>query len=238
MSRLDTVTQVVLVDDHQLIRAGIRALIDELDGFSVVAEAGTAEKALVLTEKHAPTLIVTDISLPGMSGLDLLLQLRERKSEAKVVVLSMHATPDFVMSALKAGANGYLVKDAAAAELEITLRAVMVGQSYLSPAVSQMVVDQMLSRENLALAPQLAQDIAPELRAAARPPLAAVNLTPRQSQILTLIAQGMSTKQIAWSLGLSVKTIESHRLLLMERLSIHDVASLTHYAIRNGLVTM
>lgn len=257
MNPKQTPHTVVLVDDHPLIRAGIRALIDEIDGFAVVAEAGTAEEALTLIERHAPALLVTDISLPAMSGLDLLSQLRERASDVTKVVLSMHRTPDFVLSALKAGAHGYLVKDAAAVELEIALRAVMVGQSYLSPAISRVVVEQMLAQRDSADLPaathahphahphaqppakppaqlpaQLPTQPAPETRPAPAVP----GLTPRQSQILTMIAQGQSTKQIAWSLALSAKTIETHRLQLMQRLGIRDVAGLTLYAVKNRLI--
>jgi DNA-binding NarL/FixJ family response regulator len=236
MSKKHIVVKVMLVDDHQLIRAGIRALIDEIDGFAVVAETGTAEEALTLIDEHAPAMLVTDISLPGKSGLDLLLQLRERKSDVRKVVLSMHATPDFVLSALKAGANGYLVKDAAAVELEIALGAVMVGQSYLSPAISGMVVTQMLAQgESVDLSDRLVTR-PPEPIVPTRSARPVAELTPRQLQILTMIAQGQSTKEIAWSLELSVKTIETHRLQLMQRLGIRDVAGLTLYAVKNQLI--
>lgn len=235
MNVADKATRVVLIDDHQIIRAGVHTLIDELDGFTVVAEAGTAEQGLAMIEQHAPSLIVTDLSLPGMSGLELLAQLRRRKSKARTVVLSMHTTPDFVMSALKAGADGYLVKDAAAVEIDITLHAVMAGQSYLSPAISRMVVEQMLACEET-MPTSRGECYSPSPLAMARPHMPAMCLTPRQSEILVLIAQGMSTKQIAWSLSLSAKTIESHRLQLMQRLGIHDVASLTLYAVKNGLL--
>jgi DNA-binding NarL/FixJ family response regulator len=239
MNNKHIAVKVVLVDDHQLIRAGLRALIDEIDGFAVVAEAGTAEEALTLIDAHAPALLVTDISLPGKSGLDLLLQLRERECDIRKVVLSMHATPDFVLSALKAGANGYLVKDAAAVELEIALRAVMLGQSYLSPAISGMVVKQMLAQgESVDVSDRIVtrppEPIVPV--APTRPARPVAELTPRQLQILTMIAQGQSTKEIAWSLELSVKTIETHRLQLMQRIGIRDVAGLTLYAVKNQLV--
>lgn len=210
--------RVLLADDHALVRAGIRALLEGLDGVSVVAEAGTGGEVLALAQRHRPDVILLDISMPGMNGLDASAQLRRELPEVRVVMLSMHANEEYVLQALRAGAVGYLLKDSATAELELALKAVMQGETYLSPPISKQVVDGYVQRVG------------------AEQPFAD-NLTPRQRQVLQLIAEGHSTKEIAYRLELSVKTVETHRAQLMERLQIRDIAGLVKYAIRSGLAS-
>jgi len=209
--------RALLADDHALVRAGIRGLLEAVEGVSVVAEAGTGDEAVRLAIEQRPELVVLDIAMPGMSGLDAAVRIREALPDTRVLILSMHAGDDFVQRALRAGAAGYLMKDAAAVELELAVKAVMAGGTYLSPRVSKQVVDEYVRRVENAPGPL-------------------DGLTPRQRQILGLIAAGRSTKQIAYELGLSVKTVETHRAQLMERLGIRDVAGLVRLAIRAGLV--
>ena len=209
--------RVLLADDHALVRAGIRALLQDLEGVTVVAETGNGAEVLELARAHRPDAVLLDISMPGLSGLDVSAQLQQELPEVRVVVLSMHANEEYVLQALRAGAVGYLLKDSATAELELALKAVMQGETYLSPPISKQVVEGYVQRVG-----------------AEQP---AADLTPRQRQVLQLIAEGHSTKEIAYRLELSVKTVETHRAQLMERLQIRDIAGLVKYAIRNGLAS-
>jgi DNA-binding NarL/FixJ family response regulator len=213
-----TPVRVLLADDHALVRAGIRALLESLEGIAVVAEAGNGGEVLELARKHRPDVVLLDISMPGIGGLEASAQLKQELPEVRVVMLSMHANEEYVLQALRAGAVGYMLKDSATAELELALQAVMQGETYLSPPISRQVVEGYVQRVG---AEQPAAD----------------HLTPRQRQVLQLIAEGLSTKEIAYRLELSVKTVETHRAQLMERLQIRDIAGLVKYAIRNGLVS-
>jgi DNA-binding NarL/FixJ family response regulator len=213
-----TPVRVLLADDHALVRAGIRALLEGLEGVAVVAEAGNGGEVLELARKHRPDVVLLDISMPGIGGLEASTQLKQELPEVRVVMLSMHANEEYVLQALRAGAVGYMLKDSATAELELALQAVMQGETYLSPPISKQVVEGYVQRVG---AEQPAAD----------------HLTPRQRQVLQLIAEGLSTKEIAYRLELSVKTVETHRAQLMERLQIRDIAGLVKYAIRNGLVS-
>jgi len=210
--------RLLLADDHALVRAGIRALLESLDGISVVAEAGNGSEVLELARVHRPDIVLLDISMPGLGGLEVSAQLKQELPEVRVVMLSMHANEEYVLQALRSGAVGYMLKDSATAELELALRAVMQGETYLSPPISKQVVDGYVQRVGT-------EQPAPD------------NLTPRQRQVLQLIAEGHSTKEIAYRLELSVKTVETHRAQLMERLQIREIAGLVKYAIRNGIVT-
>ena len=208
--------RLLLVDDHNLVRAGLRSLINAMPGIDVVGEAANADEALAGVAALAPDVVVTDISMSGMSGVDLAVRLNQEYPHIKVVVLSMHAEAEFVHRALAAGACGYLIKDAATRELELAIRAALRGQVYLSPAISKCVVDGYL-------------------QGSASGPLDL--LTPRQREVLKLISEGQGTKAIAFQLGVSVKTVETHRAQLMERLDIHDVPGLVRFAVRSGLVS-
>lgn len=213
-----TPVRILLADDHALVRAGIRALLQNLDGVTVVAETGNGAEVLEFARAHRPDVVLLDISMPGLGGLEVSAQLRDALPDVRVVMLSMHANEEYVLQALRAGAAGYMLKDSATAELELALKAVMQGETYLSPPISRQVVEGYVQRVG---AEQTASD----------------NLTPRQRQVLQLIAEGHSTKEIAHRLNLSVKTVETHRAQLMERLQIREIAGLVKYAIRHGLVT-
>jgi DNA-binding NarL/FixJ family response regulator len=216
---------LIIADDHALFRAGLRSLVEDLPMYEVIAETDTGEGAIDLAKLHQPELFVLDISMQGMSGLDALPRIKEVSPDTRVLMISMHGTSDFVMQALRAGADGYLLKDAAAVELSFALESVSMGRHYLSPAVASSVVEQALTP----------RPDAP----AALPACAAAHssLTPRQVEILTLVASGQSIKQIAHELALSVKTVEAHRAQIMQRLGIRNVPQLVLYAVRQGLIT-
>jgi DNA-binding NarL/FixJ family response regulator len=208
--------RVLLVDDHALVRAGIRSLLQELPDVEVVAEASDGAQALQVAEREQPDVVLMDIAMKGMNGLEAAAKLRERQPGVKVVILSMHTSEEYVLLALRAGAAAYLIKDSATAELGLALNSVMRGETYLSPAISRQVVDGYVQRVGTG--------------AGADP------LTQRQREVLKHIAEGRSTKEIAFELDLSVKTIETHRAQIMERLGIRDVAGLVRYAMRVGIV--
>jgi DNA-binding NarL/FixJ family response regulator len=203
--------QVVLADDHDLVRSGIKALLSTVEGVEVIAEARNGNELLQLLETVKPDVVMTDISMPGMDGITAIAEIHSRYPEVRVVVLSMYDTVDFVKRAVANGACGYLMKDAPPFELEQALRSVMATGSYFSAAVAQ----------------RLLQPSEPTVDD---------ELTVRQVEILTLIAQGKSAKEIAFELGLSPKTVDVHRARIMERLRLNDIASLTRYAVRKGLV--
>jgi DNA-binding NarL/FixJ family response regulator len=210
--------RVLLVDDHALVRAGMKSLLHEIEGVEVVGEASEGAQALDLAAQARPDAVLLDIAMKGVNGLETAAQLHERFPEIKVLMLSMHAGEEYVLRALRAGAVAYLIKDSATAELELALRSAMRGETYLSPAISRQVVEGYVQRMGAGGA-----DSTP--------------LTPRQRDVLKRIAEGRSTKEIAFDLGLSVKTVETHRAQIMERLNIRDVAGLVRYALRTGLVS-
>jgi DNA-binding NarL/FixJ family response regulator len=210
---------LILADDHALVRAGIRTLLEKLEGIQIVGEAGDGRETLVLVEKHQPNVVVMDISMPGLNGLDTTVRIVRDHPRTKVLILSMHTAEDYVLQALRAGATGYLLKDAATVELGVALIAVRRGETYLSPTISKEV-----------LARHRRQQLDPKADSVKA-------LTPRMREIVQLIAEGRSTKEIAFLLNLSVKTIETHRMHLMARLDLHDVAGVVRYALRTGLIS-
>jgi DNA-binding NarL/FixJ family response regulator len=209
--------RVLLVDDHALVRAGIRALVQKLAGAEVVAEAEDGRQALSLVKDLRPDIVLMDISMPGLNGLEAAARVAKEYPCVKVIMLSAHSHEEYVCQALRAGASGYLLKDASTAELELALTAVARGETYLSPAVSKHVINDYMRRVS-------------------GEPGSLEMLTPRQREILQLVAEGRTTKEIAHTLHISVKTVETHRMQLMDRLGIHDVAGLVRFAIRVGLV--
>ena len=215
MSRI----RVLLADDHTLVRAGIRSLLESIAGVEVVAESGDGREALELIGKHTPDVALLDIAMPGLNGVEVVRRAAKESPRTRIVMLSMYADRTYVRQALRAGASGYLLKGAAVAELPLALQAVMRGETYLTPKISQDVVQGFL-RES--------QDEEPG-------PLE--GLTKRQREILQLIAEGRSTKEIAQILDVSAKTVETHRMRMMDRLGIHDVPGLVRFAIRAGIVS-
>jgi DNA-binding NarL/FixJ family response regulator len=211
------VIRVLVADDHNLLRAGLRALMQSLEGIEVVAEASNGREALNLIGAHQPDVVLMDIGMPELNGLEAAAQIVRDYPATRVVILSMHANEEYVLRALQAGAAGYLIKDAGTAELETAVRAVARGETYLSPAVSKHVVGEYLRR----------------VGAEERP---LDQLTARQREVLQLLAEGYGTQDIAQKLSISVKTVEAHRAQLMQRLDIHDLAGLVRFAVRTGLV--
>ena len=218
--------RVILADDHVIVRAGLRSMIEELPDHAVVAEAEDGLQAIALVEEHRPDVLVLDIDMPRMDGLQALLRVKQLCPRTRVLILSMHDRADLVMRALQAGADGYLLKDAAAIEVSLALKALGAGRVYLSPGVSSTVVQQ-------AIEPKDAARAAPS---SLRTPPAERPLTARQVEILRLVVSGHSIKEIAFELGISVKTVESHRAQIMERLQIRSLAQLVLFAVRHGLV--
>ena len=204
--------RVVLADDHDLVRSGIKALLSMIDGVEVVAEARDGQELIQMVESLEPDVVMTDISMPRMDGIAAIAQIHVRHPKVRLLVLSMYDTVDFVKRAVANGACGYLMKDAPPFELEQAVRSVMATGSYFSPTIAQ----------------RLLQPSEPTIDD---------ELTQRQIEILKLIAQGRASKEIAFELGLSPKTVDVHRARIMERLRLNDIASLTLYAVRKGLIT-
>jgi DNA-binding NarL/FixJ family response regulator len=207
---------VLIADDLTLVRAGVRSLLERSSDMQVVAEAGDGREALKMVEEHHPDVVLMGITLPAMNGIEATARIAKEFPNVRVVILSSHTGEEYVWQAFRAGASGYLPKAASPQELDEAIKSVLRGKIYLSKLLSRQVTDfDRLMRSELSLLERL---------------------TPRQREILQLIAEGKSTKGIAKDLEISVKTVETHRAQLMDRLGIHDVAGLVRYAIRAGLV--
>ncbi len=209
--------RILLVDDHRLVRAGIRALLEQIPDVHVVAEAGNGRQALNLIKTHAPDILLIDIAMPELNGLDATERALTRHPGIKVIILSMHANEEYVLQALRVGASGYLLKDSATRELELAIHSVFRGDSFLSSSVSRHIINHYLDRTMGHPGPWN-------------------QLTSRQREILQMIAEGKTTKEIAFFLNISSKTVESHRKQLMDRLDIHDVPGLVRYAMQRGII--
>jgi DNA-binding NarL/FixJ family response regulator len=201
--------KIVLADDHTLVRAGIRRLLEDLPGVSVVGEADDGEQAVELVQREVPDIVITDIGMRRMSGLELTAWLKHNVPQVRVLILSMHGADEYVAEALASGASGYLLKRSAAEEVELALRAVFAGGVYLSPGISRHVLHSERRR-----------------------------ITPRQREVLKLVAQGRTTREIAALLGLSPRTVDTHRAELMERLGVRDTIGLLREAARLGLIDL
>ncbi len=204
-------TRIVLADDHDLVRSGIKALLALIDGVEVIAEARDGRELVTLVDSLQPDVVMTDISMPGMDGIAAISEIHARHADMRLLVLSMYDTVDFVKRAVASGACGYLMKDAPPFELEQAIRSVMATGSYFSPVIAQ----RLLQPSERTIDDEL---------------------THRQVEILRMIAQGKASKEIAFELGLSPKTVDVHRARIMERLKLNDIASLTLYAVRKGLI--
>lgn len=219
-----TPTRILLADDHQLLRAGLRLLLAGLPGMKVVGEASDGIEALALCETLRPDIVLMDIAMPRLNGLDALEAIRKRQLARHVIILSMLASEEHVLRALSLGASGYMLKDAAPAELELAISAVLRDESWLSPPISRQVVDAYLVRVS---------------ETAQKPAHKSLDtLTPRQQEVLRLIAEGRSTKEIAFALELSIKTIETYRAQIMGKLGLQDIPGLVRYAIRQGIISL
>ncbi len=211
--------RVLLADDHTLVRAGLRKLLESMPDIQVVGEVGDGLALLTLAAELQPHLVLMDIAMPGLNGLEATARLVKSMPDVRVMILSMHQNEEYVRRALRHGAAAYLLKDSAPMELELAITAVLRGETYLSPVVSKGVLDDYVHR--------LREDDQP-----------GEHLSPRQREVLQLIAEGLSTKDIARRLDLSVKTVETHRTSLMRQLDVHEVTGLVRHALKLGLVTL
>jgi two-component system, NarL family, response regulator NreC len=205
--------RLILADDHHIVRQGLRALL-EREGFEIAAEAADGNAAVTLVEVYHPDIAILDLSMPGLNGVDAAREILQRHPKVGIILLTVHNEDYQVVTALRAGIRGYVIKTQAADELVRAIREVATGGMYLSPEVSRIMVGAYLSGAELPADP----------------------LTPRERQILQLIAEGNTTKEVAVLLGLSTKTAESYRARIMEKLDIHQTAGLVRYAIRRGLI--
>ena len=212
---------LLLVDDHSLIRAGVRALVLDIPGYAVIGEANDGSQLLEMVEQLSPDIVLLDISMKQTGGLEALQRLKRVRPQSKVLILSMHTDPALIMQALESGAHGYLLKDTTATELEHALEALRNNERYLSPAIAHTVINQALTRNQKQ--PEIAESH---------------NLTARQLEILRLIVRGKSPREIANGLGLSIKTVETHRSQIMKRLQIYDVAGLVLFAVREQIISL
>jgi DNA-binding NarL/FixJ family response regulator len=211
--------RVLLADDHKIFRDGLRTLIEKQPNMEVVGEAENGRTAIKLSKKLLPNVVIMDITMPDMNGIDATRKIISETPGVKVIALSMHSDRRFVSGMLEAGSSGYLLKDCAFDELARAIRTVVTNHTYLSPRVADIVVKSYVDKSE-------------------RPHMVASALTPREREMLQLLAEGMPAKQIASHLSVSVKTVETHRRNIMQKLSMNSVAELTKYAIREGLITL
>lgn len=212
--------RLILADDHKVVRDGLCALLEREADLTVVAEASDGREAVRLAAEHEPMVVVMDVGMPALNGIEATAQIRANTPATRVLALSIHADKRFVERMLKAGASGYLLKNCAARELVRAIREVAAGKGYLSPEIAGLVVA------------DLVQPQAPDQRPGA------YHLTPREREVLQLIAEGLTSKQIAGDLGLSEKTVQGHRQQIMDKLDLRSVAELTKFAVREGITSL
>ncbi|MEK6785394.1 MAG: response regulator transcription factor [Nitrospirota bacterium] len=209
--------RILLVEDHALVRAGMRALLQKIEGIEVIADVGDGWEAIKSVQADPPDLVLMDIAMPGLNGLDATARIVKESPTTRVILLSMYANEEYLQQALQVGASGYLLKGAELAELELALKTVARGERYLTPAVVKYAIEAYREKSEGQTGPL-------------------AKLSMRQREILQLVAEGQTTKDIAQRLSLSVKTVETHRSQLMERLDIHDVPGLVRFAMRVGVI--
>lgn len=214
-------TRVLLAEDHTIVRKGLRSLLDKETGIKVVGEAENGRKAIVKAEELHPDVVVMDIAMPGLNGLEATRQIKKCFPDIKILILSMHANEEYILQSLKSGASGYLVKKSAPAELISAINAVYNGHSFLSPSISRMVIDEYIRRSKEISEGEEGFE----------------QLTVREREVLQLIAEGRKTRKIAELLYISIKTVETHRAHIMNKLDIHSTAELTRYAVRKGIIS-
>lgn len=211
--------RILIVDDHALVRSGFRAMLEKAPEIEVVAEASDGLEAIEKVGTTFPDVLLMDIGMVPMNGLDATARIRREYPDVKVIILSMHANEEYVLRALRGGAAGYLLKNSKFAELRTAIQTVAAGEIYLSARVSQHVIENYVRSMEVEKSPL-------------------EELTPRQREILKLIAEGKNNREIAASLGVSMKTVDTHRTQLMQRLNIHDIAGLVRFAIKMGLIAL
>ena len=211
--------RVLIVDDHKIMREGLRSLLEKQPDIETVAEAENAQKALKLVDEFMPTMVIIDVVMPSLNGIETTRRILAKSPNIKVIALSMYSDKRFVMEMLRAGASGYLLKDCAFEELDEAIRTVMQDRTYITPRIVDIIVKDYFSQTE-------------------KPASSALSaLTSRQYEVLQLLAEGKTTREIAAQMSLSVKTIESHRQQIINKLNIRSIAGLTKYAIREGLIS-
>ena len=213
-------SSIVIAEDHTILREGLKSLLSSQPDLKVVGEAGDGLEAIRCVQNHSPDMILLDLSMPRMTGLDAIKEIKRLTPQTRIIVLTVHKTEEYIISTLKAGADGYVLKEATSTELLMAIRHVLDGHRYLSPSISGTVIDGLLQGKK-----------ASSLRSTWE------TLTQREREILKLVAEGHKNKEIADLLCISVKTVEKHRANLMEKLSLHNVAALTALAAEKGLIT-
>jgi len=216
---MDKKVRIVLAEDHTILREGLRALLSADTKFEIVGEAADGRQAVRAVEKLGPDLVMMDLSMPRMTGMDAIREIKKRYPETKIIALTVHKTEEYLRTTLQVGANAYVLKDATRDELLMAIENVLKGQTYLSPGVSEKVIEGYLEGKESRL-----------------PSSTLGLLSPREREILKLIAEGYKNKEIAADLCISLKTVEKHRANLMKKLDLHNAAALTAYAIEQGLV--
>ncbi len=217
--------RVLIADDHDVVRSGLRMLLRSSPDFSVIAEAADGEEAVRLAEKHTPDVAILDISMPKLSGIEATRMIRELVPDAKIIILTVHEDEEYVYQILQAGASGYLLKNAGKKEIFDAIHSVISGDRFFSPGISKLIINGFIKRANEQAQPE--EPVAQDSRQV---------LTKRETEILGYIAQGLTSRQIADTLCLSFRTVNTHRANLMQKLNIHDTASLVRHAITLGLV--
>ena len=212
--------RILLADDHVVMRRGIRALLERRPDFQVVAEAGDGREAVELTETYAPHVVVADIAMPNLNGIEAARQIAQKSPQTAIVILSMHSDESYVLRALKAGARGYLLKDSPESDLINAILAVHEGKAFFSPAISKMLVEDYMRQLQ-----QRGADDSYEL------------LTMREREVLQLLAEGKSNKDVAGILNLSIHTVETHRSNILQKLNLHGTPEMILYAIRKGVIS-
>lgn len=209
--------RILLADDHTIVREGLLGLLAEAPDCEVVAEAADGPQALEAAREHRPDVAVLDLSMPGLSGLEVVRRVREELPRTRILVLTMHVEEEYVVRVVQAGASGYLVKDSAGSELLSAVRALHAGQGYFGPAPARILADRFRRPERTPEDPY-------------------GSLTPREREVFHLVAEGRTTKEVAKTLGIGVKTAENHRTRMMSKLGVHNTAELVRYAVRKGLI--
>jgi len=212
--------RIVLADDHTILREGLRALLSADPDFEIIGEAGDGREAVRCVEKLGPDLLLMDLSMPRMSGMDAISEIKKRYPETKIIALTVHKTEEYLLSTLQAGVDGYVLKDATHDELVMAIHNVMAGKRYLSPGISEKIIEGYLEGKEDSLSVSSWQ-----------------KLSQREREVLKLIAEGYKNKEIAEDLCISLKTVEKHRANLMKKLDLHNAAVLTVYAVEKGLVS-
>jgi DNA-binding NarL/FixJ family response regulator len=212
--------RIVIAEDHTILREGLRSLLSSDPNFEIVGEAEDGREAIKCVEKFRPDLILTDLSMPRMNGMEAIKEIKRQSPKTKVLVLTVHKAEEYILATFRAGANGYLLKDSTHAELVMAVKKVLSGKQYISPEISEKVIEGYLEGKKT-LKSQTSWE----------------TLTHREREILKLIAEGYKNKKIAEDLCISVKTVEKHRANLMEKLDLHSIQALTAFAIERGLVT-